>query len=129
MPMSQHLSAGQRALLQAELQQRQQALSRQLAEHLRGQTRVERATERLAQDADDAPQRAPELAMTAALTDREQRDLDAVAAALQRLAQGSAYGICADCGAQIAFGRLQAEPWALRCVGCESERERVARRG
>lgn len=128
MPMSQHLTAGQRALLEAELQQRQGALSRQLAEHLRGQTRVERAAERLAQDADDAPQRAPELAMTAALTDREQRELDAVAAALQRLSDGR-YGLCGDCGAEIPFDRLKAEPWALRCVQCESARERTARRG
>lgn len=125
--MSQHLTAGQRALLEAELQQRQRALGQQLAEHLRGQTRVERAAERLVQDGDDAPQRAPELAMTAALTDREQRELDAVAAALQRLADGS-YGICGDCSAEIPFDRLKAEPWALRCVACEGARERTARR-
>ncbi|MBX3599480.1 MAG: TraR/DksA C4-type zinc finger protein [Rubrivivax sp.] len=125
--MSEHLTAGQRALLQAELQQRQRALATQLAEHLRGQTRVERAAERLAQDADDAPQRAPELAMTAALTDREQRELDAVAAALQRLADGG-YGSCADCGTGIPFDRLKAEPWALRCVDCESAHERSTRR-
>ncbi|MBX3637575.1 MAG: TraR/DksA C4-type zinc finger protein [Rubrivivax sp.] len=125
--MTQHLTTGQRALLEAELQQRQRALGQQLAEHLRGQTRVERAAERLAQDGDDAPQRAPELAMTAALTDREQRELDAVAAALQRLADGS-YGVCGDCNAEIPFDRLKAEPWALRCVACEGARERTARR-
>ncbi len=124
--MSQHLTAGQRALLEAALQQRQRLLTAQLTEHLRGQSRVERAAERLSQDADDAPQRAPELAMTAALTDREQRELDVVAAALQRLADGT-YGACADCGGVIAFDRLKAEPWALRCVDCESARERGAR--
>lgn len=125
--MGQHLTAGQRALLEAELQQRQRALGQQLTEHLHGQTRVERAAERLAQDGDDAPQRAPELAMTAALTDREQRELNAAAAALQRLADGG-YGVCGDCGAEIPFDRLKAEPWALRCVDCESARERTAKR-
>jgi DnaK suppressor protein len=121
-PMNTPLTAGQRALLEAELQQRQRALSGQLAEHLHGQTRAERAADRLAQDGDDAPQRAPELAMAAALTEREQRELDAVAAALGRLARGG-YGSCADCGADIPFDRLKVEPWAERCVPCTARRE------
>lgn len=120
--MNTPLTAGQRALLEAELQQRQRALSGQLAEHLHGQTRAERAADRLAQDGDDAPQRAPELAMAAALTEREQRELDAVAAALGRLARGG-YGSCADCGADIPFDRLKVEPWAERCVPCTARRE------
>ncbi len=124
--MSIPLTAGQQALLEAELQQRQRALRHQLAEHLHGQTRVERAAERLAQDGDDAPQRAPELEVAAALTDREQRELDAVAAALQRLARGE-YGRCTDCGADIPFDRLKVEPWAERCVPCATRREQHAR--
>lgn len=124
--MSTHLTPGQHALLEAELQQRQKALTAQLAAHLHGQTRAERAHERLAQDGDDAPQRAPELAMAAALTEREQRELEAVDAALKRLA-GDAYGECADCGAAIPFDRLKIEPWAQRCVACESQRERQHR--
>ena len=124
--MSIPLTAGQRALLEAELQQRQRALSGQLAEHLHGQTRVERAADRLAQDGDDAPQRTPELAMAAALTEREQRELDAVAVALGRMAKGS-YGTCPDCGIDIPFDRLKVEPWALRCVNCEARHEAKAR--
>lgn len=121
--MSTHLTAGQHALLEAELEQKHKALAGQLAAHLHGQSRAERAHDLLAQDGDDAPQRAPELAMAAALTDRERRELDAVAAALRRLAQG-AYGDCADCGAGIPFDRLKVEPWAERCVACETQRER-----
>lgn len=124
--MTTHLTAGQHALLEAELQQRERALRRQLDEHLHGQTRVERAAERLAQDGDDAPQRAPELEIAAVLTDREQRELDAVAAALQRLARGE-YGRCSDCGADIPFDRLKVEPWAERCVPCASAREKHPR--
>jgi DnaK suppressor protein len=125
--MSSHLTAGQHALLEAELEHRRKALAGQLAAHLHGQSRAERAHDLLEQDGDDAPQRAPELAMAAALTDRERRELDAVTAALQRLARGR-YGQCVDCGNGIPFDRLKVEPWAERCVSCESLRERSTHR-
>ena len=124
--MTTHLTVGQHAWLEAELQQRQRALRRQLDDHLHGQTRAERAAERLAQDGDDAPQRAPELAMAAALTEREQRELDAVDAALKRLSGGD-YGTCSDCSADIPFDRLKVEPWATRCVPCASRHEQLPR--
>jgi len=34
------------------------------------------------------------------------------------------YGVCADCAADIPFDRLKAEPWALRCVACETQHEK-----
>ncbi len=37
-------------------------------------------------------------------------------------------GRCVDCGVDIPFDRLKAEPWALRCVDCASARERAAAR-
>jgi RNA polymerase-binding protein DksA len=122
--MSKHLTPGQRALLQAELEQRQSTLSEQLASHLRGRTRAERAHDLRTQDGDDAPQRAPEIAMAAALTERERQELDHVAAALKRLS-GDTYGECMDCGNGIPFDRLKVEPWATRCVDCESRREKA----
>ena len=81
----------------------------------------------LLQDGDDAPQRETEREMDMALTDLETRELGAVSDALRRLAAGD-YGACADCGNDIPFDRLKAEPWALRCVACESQRERAAGR-
>lgn len=39
--------------------------------------------------------------------------------ALQRLASGS-YGICAGCGRPIPVERLEARPFAERCVPCAS---------
>jgi DnaK suppressor protein len=57
-----------------------------------------------------------------ARTDKDLLELGAVSAALRRL-QGSSYGVCADCEEPIPFDRLKLEPWALRCVGCESARE------
>jgi DnaK suppressor protein len=120
--MSMQLTPAQHSTLKEKLERQEQALAAQLSAHLHGQTRTERARELLAQDGDDAPQRAPELAMAAALTDREQRELEAVRGALGRLARG-AYGRCPDCGEGIPFDRLEAEPWAERCVSCASALE------
>jgi DnaK suppressor protein len=39
-----------------------------------------------------------------------------------------AYGICVDCGGEIGFGRLQAEPAAARCVECQARHEKIYRR-
>jgi DnaK suppressor protein len=125
--MNASLSEGQRARLQAALIERRAGLQDQLAEHLHGQSRAERAREVLQQDGDDAPQRLPERDIAAALTDLERSELDAVTSALQRLERGE-YGACADCGVDIPFERLLAEPWALRCVDCASARERSAQR-
>lgn len=124
--MSTSLSTEQQAELLALLQQRREQLSRQLSLHLHGESRAERAADVAGQDADDAPQRAPEREIAMALTDHERRALDAVSAALERM-HGGRYGMCADCGVEIAFDRLHAEPWARRCIACETEFERRGR--
>jgi DnaK suppressor protein len=116
------LTAGQRALLAAELTRRQHELERRLALHHGGLTRAEHATEVLRQDGDDAPQRNAERSVDLALSDLETLELRAVLAALQRV-QAADYGRCADCGEAIAFDRLKVEPWALRCVACEARHE------
>jgi len=121
-----YLTVGQRALLEAELVRRQNELDRQLAEHQGGLSRVEHAHEVLSQDSDDVSHREAEREMDMALGDREIAELGAVSAALRRLKEDR-YGSCADCGEAIAFDRLKVEPWALRCVACESRRERSAR--
>ena len=117
--MSTHLTPGQKALLTAELEQRERQLNAQLDAHLHGQSRVDRAREVLQQDDDDAPQRRPELAVAAALTDLEQAELEAVAQALERMRAGR-YGMCRTCGADIPFDRLKVQPWASQCVPCAS---------
>jgi len=126
-PTMRHLTAGQHALLEAELQQRLAQLDRRLQEHHGGLSRAEHARELLQQDGDDAPQREGERELDMALSDRETVELGAVSDALARLRDGR-YGLCADCDAEIPFDRLKAEPWALRCVACESSREARARR-
>ena len=118
-----HLTVGQHALLQADLQQRQQWLQGRLAEHHGGLSRAEHARELLEQDGHDAPRREAERELDMAQSDRDTLELAAVRAALQRLGEGG-YGLCSDCGEEIPFDRLKVEPWALRCVACESRRER-----
>ncbi len=46
---------------------------------------------------------------------------DQVRAALQRLGTGG-YGRCERCGRAIPAGRLEALPWAVRCVECAALR-------
>ena len=55
------------------------------------------------------------------------RDLDearALEAAQARLAEGR-YGLCTDCGSEIAFERLCAQPAATRCVDCQRRHEKT----
>ncbi len=120
------LTAGQRALLEAELVRRQTELDRQVAEHQGGLSRAEHAREVLSQDSDDISHREADREMDMTLGDREIVELGAVSAALRRLQEGR-FGSCAECGEAIAFDRLKVEPWALRCVACESRRERAVR--
>jgi len=51
----------------------------------------------------------------------ELRDLEA---ARTRLADGS-YGTCADCGGEIGFERLKANPAAARCIACQTRHEKT----
>jgi DnaK suppressor protein len=48
--------------------------------------------------------------------------LEAIGAALQRLAAGD-YGICEECAEEIGVARLHAQPTATVCVACQKERE------
>lgn len=125
--MSAHLTAGQRALLEAELEEREGQLGRRLAEHTGGMTRAERAHELLEQAQDDVPARESERGMDEAFSEMEARELAAVRQALARLRDGE-YGICAECDGEIPYDRLRAEPWAVRCVACEGAREAAAGR-
>ncbi len=58
---------------------------------------------------------------------QEQRDIEEltqVEAALKRLDAGT-YGDCADCGDPIPLKRLQVQPAARRCAGCQLAAERA----
>jgi len=49
--------------------------------------------------------------------------LRAIDEALLRIDEGR-YGTCEDCEEKISLGRLNAVPFALRCVDCQEQHER-----
>jgi DnaK suppressor protein len=125
--MTTHLTTGQRALLKAELELRQRQLDRQLDTHQDGQTRADHAREVLERDYDDAPQRAMDREVDMALSDIDLQALGEISRALKRI-EDVDFGLCGDCGAEIPFDRLKVEPYALRCVRCETRHEQEQRR-
>ena len=55
------------------------------------------------------------------------RDLDELRgldAAHERI-EGGGYGTCVDCGREIGFERLRANPTAIRCIDCQTRHEKT----
>lgn len=57
-----------------------------------------------------------------AAIDRNIHEIRAIEGALGRLADGT-YGLCQDCGEDIAVERLKAYPTASRCIRCQQRYE------
>ncbi len=55
---------------------------------------------------------------------RDLGELRMLEAALKRVSEGS-YGSCVDCGGEIPFQRLRAQPGAERCLPCQGRHERT----
>jgi DnaK suppressor protein len=102
----------QRTSLQAQLNQ------------LRGGAagRVEASAAHFGGHEDSQAQAATARDLEFALDAHESEELDTIAAALQRLADGT-YGACVDCSVSIPLARLQATPQALRCIPCQEKFE------
>ncbi|MGO9107887.1 MAG: TraR/DksA family transcriptional regulator [Thermoguttaceae bacterium] len=60
--------------------------------------------------------------LTLRLLGSEENALDQVEAAIERIDDGS-YGRCEICNGKIAKARLEAIPYAARCVRCASQQE------
>ena len=75
-------------------------------------------------DAADAGDQRFQTGMAHVEKQRDQEELVAIDAARGRMDDGT-YGICIDCGGEIPFKRLQAQPTALRCVACQSAYEKT----
>ena len=58
----------------------------------------------------------------AAALERDVVELRDVERALGRL-HTPEFGLCAGCGAEIPYARLQANPSASRCLACQAEQE------
>ncbi len=63
--------------------------------------------------------------MDIAIAEIDTQELMDIRAALDRIAAGG-YGMCVDCGIEIATARLESRPAASRCIECQ---ERVESRG
>jgi len=59
-----------------------------------------------------------------AALNRDARELTAIFRARSRMEDGS-YGECAECGMEIPFERLEAQPTAERCTPCQGVYERT----
>ena len=84
--------------------------------------RAEASADHFSGREDSSAQNASARELEFALDDRETTELDAVEAALQRIAAGT-YGQCADCGVDIPVERLRAAPEATRCITCQGKAE------
>ena len=62
-----------------------------------------------------------------ALIQMKAEKLDKINTALRRIDEGT-YGVCFECGDEIAGPRLKALPFAVRCKDCEETREMAERR-
>lgn len=62
------------------------------------------------------------------LAESESRELERIEVALEQMRRGT-YGKCGSCEGAIPLARLQALPYATRCVKCEREAERRGQTG
>ncbi len=102
-------------------------MRRDLLDRLRAQRGGTRGRAEAAADArdmasDDWAKADEEFDLSVALEEREAAELQAIDAALQRVADGS-YGLCLQCGVPIPTARLHAQPTAGRCVDCQARSE------
>jgi len=62
-----------------------------------------------------------------ALGNEASHELRLIAKALDQIKKGT-YGDCVDCGKNIPLARLQAYPFAERCIGCATAAEERSQR-
>ncbi len=129
--MTAALDPKQLQVLREALLSEREALLRRMAGHQGEATRIQHAAEMLTQANEEGRGAGSDREVDLALTDRERLDLAQVTEALKRLEADDDFGVCVDCGADIAYERLRVRPQALRCVGCEGRHEghRVETRG
>ena len=112
-----------------ELRKRILERRRQLAAELRGD--AERAREEPYGALAGATHDTGDESVANLLADLDQAELSRDLAELRDLEvarmrmEGGTYGICTDCGTQISYERLRANPGATRCVACQSRHEKT----
>jgi RNA polymerase-binding protein DksA len=119
-----YLTIEQRENLQRELASRATTLREEIAAALRasGEPRALSLANHL-EEIDDAAVADLQSALDVAALERDVRELREVEAAAERLHTPD-FGLCEDCGAEIPYARLDANPVATRCIACQGRRER-----
>lgn len=78
-------------------------------------------------DSEEQAQELENAEVVDALGNETRRELSKVASALAQM-DNETYGICVDCGEDIPLARLQAHPFADRCIRCATAAEARAMR-
>lgn len=112
----------ERAAIAARLRERALQLGAEIPGKMREAIHERDATEGLGDTADQAVADT-ETTIDLAEANRDVDELRLIGRAFERLEAGE-YGQCVDCGAEIPRERLQAQPLALRCLGCQAAVER-----
>lgn len=119
------LTSEQTQELKATVEQRLAALQAEVSRDL-GKVRDDRL-----QDLAGAAPDAADESVASLISDLDQADatrdlleLRMLDAARQRIADGS-YGACLECGRDIGFERLRANPGAERCIQCQTQYEKT----
>ena len=110
------MSAASHEALRAELNQKKEELTARLS---RISANLRRGYEA------DSKERAKQLEdneVVDALGNEARLELSQVARALEQIKNGT-YGICVSCGEEIPLARLQAQPFADRCIRCATAEE------
>jgi len=105
-------------------------LKKLLVEHIEKRRGLEESKENLSQYAIELEERAANEHMTFGLEtmdDQAEGMISAIENALYRLREGL-YDTCESCGGAISLKRLEAIPWATRCIDCVTEEESRRRR-
>jgi len=109
----------------SQLQQMRTDLIAQIRAQRGGKVgRADAAPDRHEEQSGDWAQVDAERDLAMALDERETAELNAIDAALKRIASGD-YGLCLDCGVSIPTARLHANPTAMRCVACQGRAEQA----
>jgi DnaK suppressor protein len=111
------------ARIRSTIERRLETLRGEIAEKLGDAALV---TQGLDHNADSGDLSVADDTATADFADarRDMTEYQAGRSALARLESGD-YGTCIDCGEQIPAARLQAQPFAIRCIGCQERTERA----
>lgn len=92
--------------------------------------RLERLKENLtggrSADSQEQAQELENAEVVDALGNEARNEISKIAKALEQIKNGT-YGICEDCGETIPMARLEAQPFADRCIRCATAAESVKR--